>query len=73
MVGDVLADRYELEELVGSGGMSSVYRAHDRVLERTVALKVLHQRLRRRGRVRRALPARGAHGRRPLAPRTSSP
>ena len=34
MVGDVLADRYELEELVGSGGMSSVYRAHDRVLER---------------------------------------
>ena len=43
MVGDVLADRYELEELVGSGGMSSVYRAHDRVLERAVALKVLHQ------------------------------
>ena len=45
MVGDVLAERYELEELVGSGGMSSVYRAHDRVLDRTVALKVLHQRL----------------------------
>jgi len=44
-VGDVLAGRYELEELVGSGGMSSVYRAHDRELERTVALKVLHQRL----------------------------
>ena len=44
MVGDVLADRYELEELVGSGGMSSVFRAHDRVLERTVALKILHQR-----------------------------
>jgi eukaryotic-like serine/threonine-protein kinase len=45
MVGDVLAGRYELEELVGSGGMSSVYRAHDRVLERKVALKVLHQQL----------------------------
>jgi serine/threonine protein kinase len=44
-VGDVLAGRYELEELVGAGGMSSVFRAHDRVLERTVALKVLHQRL----------------------------
>jgi predicted Ser/Thr protein kinase len=43
MVGDVLADRYELEELVGSGGMSSVYRAHDRVLDRRVALKILHQ------------------------------
>src|SRR5215831_21168376 len=43
MVGDVLAERYELEELVGSGGMSSVYRAHDKVLDRRVALKVLHQ------------------------------
>ncbi len=45
MVGDVVAERYELEELVGSGGMSSVYRARDRVLERTVALKVLHRQL----------------------------
>jgi len=43
MVGDVLADRYELEELVGSGGMSSVYRAHDRILDRRIALKILHQ------------------------------
>ena len=42
MVGDVIADRYELVELVGSGGMSSVYKAHDRLLERDVALKVLH-------------------------------
>ena len=42
MVGDVLADRYELEELVGTGGMSSVYRAHDRELDRRVALKILH-------------------------------
>jgi len=43
MVGEVLLDRYELEELVGTGGMSSVYRAHDRLLDRTVALKVLHE------------------------------
>jgi serine/threonine-protein kinase len=43
MVGEVLADRYELEELVGAGGMSSVYRAHDRLLDRKVALKILHQ------------------------------
>ncbi len=41
-MGDVLADRYELEELVGTGGMSSVYRAHDRLLDRKVALKILH-------------------------------
>jgi serine/threonine-protein kinase len=43
MVGEVLADRYELEELVGAGGMSSVFRAHDRLLDRKVALKILHQ------------------------------
>jgi eukaryotic-like serine/threonine-protein kinase len=43
MVGELIAGRYELEELIGTGGMSSVYRAHDRLLERDVALKVLHQ------------------------------
>ena len=43
-VGDVLADRYELQDLLGVGGMASVFRAHDRVLERTVALKVLAER-----------------------------
>ena len=43
MVGEVLADRYELEELVGTGGMSSVFRAHDRLLERKVALKLLRE------------------------------
>src|SRR6202030_2195345 len=45
MPGELVAGRYALEQLVGSGGMSSVYRARDRVLERTVALKVLHRRL----------------------------
>ena len=43
MVGELIADRYELEELVGSGGMSSVYRAKDSLLERHVALKVMHE------------------------------
>src|SRR5262245_59379620 len=42
-VGQLVARRYELEELVGVGGMSSVYRARDRVLERPVALKILHE------------------------------
>ncbi len=42
MVGEIVAGRYELEELVGTGGMSSVYKAHDRLLERDVALKILH-------------------------------
>ena len=43
MVGELIAGRYELEELAGTGGMSSVYRAHDTLLERHVALKLLHE------------------------------
>jgi serine/threonine-protein kinase len=43
MVGSVLEERYELEELVGRGGMSSVYRARDRILGREVAIKMLHE------------------------------
>lgn len=43
MVGKVLEGRYVLEELVGTGGMSSVYRAHDRTLGRKVAVKLMHE------------------------------
>ncbi len=43
MIGELIAGRYELHELVGSGGMSNVFRAHDRLLERSVAIKVLHE------------------------------
>jgi eukaryotic-like serine/threonine-protein kinase len=42
VVGETIDGRYELEELVGTGGMSSVFRARDRMLERNVALKILH-------------------------------
>ncbi len=41
--GDLIADRYELEELVGTGGMSTVFRARDLQLDRLVAIKILHE------------------------------
>jgi len=41
--GSVLAGRYEILALAGLGGMGRVYRAHDRGLERTVAIKLLRR------------------------------
>jgi eukaryotic-like serine/threonine-protein kinase len=38
-----IGDRYRLDEKVGSGGMSSVYRAFDPTLERWVAIKLMHR------------------------------
>ena len=42
MIQRVLSGRYELEEKIGSGGMAEVYKAHDRILARPVAIKILH-------------------------------
>src|SRR5436305_9012664 len=42
MNGELVANRYELQEVVGTGGMATVYRAVDTLLERNVALKILH-------------------------------
>jgi tRNA A-37 threonylcarbamoyl transferase component Bud32 len=43
VIGSLLCNRYRLEERIGSGGMSTVYRGYDETLERWVAIKVLHQ------------------------------
>ncbi len=41
--GVFIADRYEVIDKVGSGGMSDVYRAKDHILGREVAIKILKQ------------------------------
>ena len=43
--GQLIANRYQVLSLVASGGMASVYLANDQVLERKVALKVIHPHL----------------------------
>ena len=39
--GTILDERYEIIDVVGTGGMSTVYRAKDHRLKRYVAVKVL--------------------------------
>ena len=42
-MGMLIADRYEIVDKVGTGGMSDVYKAKDHKLNRFVAIKVLKQ------------------------------
>ncbi|HDP35956.1 MAG TPA: serine/threonine protein kinase [Candidatus Hydrogenedentes bacterium] len=39
--GDIINDRYTVIKLIGRGGMGSIYKVHDRVLDEDLAFKVL--------------------------------
>src|ERR1039457_3757553 len=43
MLGTLLGGRYRLDAQIGRGGMSTVYRAFDIVLERPVAITLMHR------------------------------
>src|SRR5436305_1437453 len=45
VIGTLICGRYRLDERIGSGGMSTVYKAFDETLERWVAIKLLHHSL----------------------------
>ena len=44
-IGKTLSKRYVIDELLGQGGMSAVYKATDPNLKRVVAIKIIHPHL----------------------------
>lgn len=45
MIGSTFAKKYEITSVLGEGGMSVVYKAKHKYMERTVAIKLLHKHL----------------------------
>jgi serine/threonine protein kinase len=44
-IGRTIGERYQIQELIGQGGMSAVYKAYDPNLRRVVAIKLIHSHL----------------------------
>ena len=44
-IGDLIGGRYQVKDIVGSGGAGVVYRAHDKEIDVDVAVKVINQKL----------------------------
>ncbi len=45
LIGAVFSERYKIIEVIGRGGMGTVYKAHHQLMHKTVALKLLHSHL----------------------------
>ena len=45
LIGNVIGGRYRIDDLLGQGGMSAVYKGFDPNLKRVVAGKVIHPHL----------------------------
>jgi serine/threonine protein kinase len=45
LIGKIFADRYQIQSVLGLGGMSVVYKAQHRLMDRIVAIKMLHSKL----------------------------
>jgi serine/threonine protein kinase len=41
--GDIIDDRYEVESVLGEGGMAIVYKAKDIITEKEVAIKIIRE------------------------------
>lgn len=46
-IGTTISDRYVLDQVIGEGGMGRVYRAHHKIIGKSVAIKILHAELAR--------------------------